>query len=263
MILTCPECATRYVVNPVNLRPNGRRVRCAKCSHTWFEDAPPPDPNEVPEPAPKPAPPPPSHAAEPTGGEAVEAPRPRDRVVRSGSRTAPRANLPALPRQREHGPVLGWIGLVLFVTIVVGGVLAFPKPLIAAWPDMIKLYAALGMDPYASPRSRTPIRAPAMPPLEERLVFRNLEPAQMFVDGVLTLNIKGQVHNIGAATEDLPIIRVTLLDGRGQDIKTWKVTADELRLSSGASTTFATQIPNPPPEAQDIRVTFDLPAGNR
>lgn len=252
MILTCPECATRYVVNPVNLRPSGRRVRCAKCSHTWFEDPPAADPDEV------------SGAAPSTAdAEQPSAPQPEERSRRRESRPGNRTNLPALPRTRNHGPVLGWIALVLFVTTVVGGVLAFPKPLIAAWPDMAKLYAVLGMDPHAQPKPHSPTRAPAQPPLEQRLSFLDLASSQLFVDGVLTLSIKGQVHNASATPEDLPIIKVVLLDGSGRDIKTWTVAADQPRLMPGASTAFETQLPNPPPDAQDIRVTFDLPADNR
>lgn len=40
MILTCPECKARYVVKPSALLPRGRTVRCAKCSHSWFQDKP-------------------------------------------------------------------------------------------------------------------------------------------------------------------------------------------------------------------------------
>lgn len=37
MIITCPECTTRFMIADQALGDNGRTVRCSKCSHTWFQ----------------------------------------------------------------------------------------------------------------------------------------------------------------------------------------------------------------------------------
>jgi predicted Zn finger-like uncharacterized protein len=39
MILTCPNCATQYVVKDGAIPPQGRQVRCASCKHSWHQDA--------------------------------------------------------------------------------------------------------------------------------------------------------------------------------------------------------------------------------
>ncbi len=43
MILTCPECSTKYVVKDGAIPDGGRQVRCAACKHSWHQD---PDPAE-------------------------------------------------------------------------------------------------------------------------------------------------------------------------------------------------------------------------
>src|SRR5208283_2661005 len=44
MILTCPECSTRYQTDAALFAPPGRKVKCAKCAHVWLQAAPPPEP---------------------------------------------------------------------------------------------------------------------------------------------------------------------------------------------------------------------------
>ena len=91
MILNCPACGTRYLIDPAVLGARGRHVRCARCSESWHQ--------RPPEDMPKPLPPPPI------------APDPLPR----------RANLPAIrvPARRSAAPA--WIALVLiFATL--GGV---------------------------------------------------------------------------------------------------------------------------------------------
>jgi predicted Zn finger-like uncharacterized protein len=38
MILTCPECGTRYAVKDGAIPDGGRQVRCASCKHSWHQD---------------------------------------------------------------------------------------------------------------------------------------------------------------------------------------------------------------------------------
>lgn len=44
MILTCPECSTKYVVKDGAIPAGGRQVRCAACKASWHQD---PEPAEA------------------------------------------------------------------------------------------------------------------------------------------------------------------------------------------------------------------------
>ena len=39
MILTCPSCGTQYAVKDGAIPPEGRKVRCAACGHSWHQSA--------------------------------------------------------------------------------------------------------------------------------------------------------------------------------------------------------------------------------
>jgi predicted Zn finger-like uncharacterized protein len=109
MKLTCPACATRYLVDPRALGAAGRKVRCARCKHVWF--AAPPEgaiPVGLVEPAP------------------LQAPPARDPPP-------PRFQLPAVPPPRRPAwLVAGWAGLAAAVLLAVAVLAAFQDTLFIA-----------------------------------------------------------------------------------------------------------------------------------
>ena len=37
MLISCSACNSKYLVNSADLKPKGKKVKCAKCSNTWFQ----------------------------------------------------------------------------------------------------------------------------------------------------------------------------------------------------------------------------------
>ena len=125
MILGCPECHTRFAIDAQALRPDGRRVKCGKCEHVWFEEPPPPS------------------VTEPLSVTPLEP----DELS-----SIPTPNLPAITAadQRQTAGA-AWI-LVCFLLAVISALGWFGRGSIAfAWPPAEVIYASVGIDAFPPP----------------------------------------------------------------------------------------------------------------
>ena len=117
MILTCPSCATRYLIDPAALGETGRMVRCARCSHSWTERPPVDMPKQV------------------------DVLPPPERVTP----LPPGSNLPALNNAPRRQGWIEWVALVLVIAgIGASGYFARDK-IIETWPEAALIYARLGL----------------------------------------------------------------------------------------------------------------------
>lgn len=270
MILTCPECKSRYVVNPTALMPSGRTVRCAKCSHNWFENKPEEDveivaPEEA-EPAADPkaeaakedtvdknkSPDQQKEPAKPDEGGAdfdfpINNPKKRRRPVPKGS------NLPALQNQKYGSSKLGWVSLLVFVTALVSLFLIMQETISDKWPVSKKLYYAIGLD------GRDVAEPPAEPelvPISERLKISGLAPRRETINNVSNLVIAGTVENISDENQTIPDLRVRLLDENRSVVREWSFSIEPSSLNPSETVDFQSSLPSPPPQARDISVIF-------
>jgi predicted Zn finger-like uncharacterized protein len=120
MIVTCPSCSTRYLVDPRALGSSGRTVRCANCANTWHQ-----------EPA----------ADLPRTLEVV----PDEFEPRPGP---PRYPPPALPPRRRPWAMIALAAAAVVLLIGVAGVLARDS-VMARWPGSTRLYATVGLGAVA------------------------------------------------------------------------------------------------------------------
>jgi len=118
MIVTCPACTTRYLVDPRALGDAGRVVRCANCSKTWHQTPP------------------------------EDLPRQLDiaPVDVLPNFITGRPQLPALARRRRLSPatVASAVLVLVLVSAAIAGIAA-REEVVAAWPPATRLYSMIGL----------------------------------------------------------------------------------------------------------------------
>jgi predicted Zn finger-like uncharacterized protein len=233
MILTCPECTTRYQTDASQFAPDGRKVRCAKCGHVWHQAAPAPEPEAGLEDE---AAAPPEPEAEPVVTPKREAFAPSPRVEAAPARSRFAARPPVLARL---GLVAGWAALALIVLGVGWSGMHYRKSIASLWPQSSSLYAAVGM----------------------RVNTRGLEfhdrTAHFETDGQQdVLVITGHLLNTTSRELSVPQIRVSLMDAGKRELYHWSFSAGVQTLHPGQLATFHTQLPSPPAAARDIELRF-------
>lgn len=246
--------------------PRGRTVRCAKCSHSWFENKP-EEGVEIVQPTPveiqetnegeenesdqaETAPENQTDSPTPDSGVTdfpINQPKKRPRPVPKGS------NLPALQNQKYGSSKMGWISLVIFVTAIISSFLIFQNAIVSSWPATNKLYTAIGLNEKSvTPDQQTPVSLP----IGELLIVGGLEPRIEQVNNVPNLFIKGYIENISGEMQSIPSLIATLKDASGQDLRNWNFAASASVINAEEQVAFETSLPNPPSQARDISVTI-------
>ena len=222
MILTCPECATRYSVADNSVGPEGRTVRCTSCGLTWRAEREAPLELDI-----GPAPP----APEPTPV--------------TGSDDLPRAFRERITAQKQgrqaarSGLALGGAaaGFLLAITSVVLG----RNDVVAVWPKAASAYAGLGLSVNSV-----------------GLVIEG-RPAQIgWENGRPTVLISGTLRNIRKRPVTSPPLRVTLLDKTGREVGVRVFEIANAELPAGGARSFVVKVQNPPESVYDFEATFEL-----
>lgn len=239
MIITCPSCATRYTVEASGFLPAGRKVRCAKCGHSWHQapeeaddiawsDAPAQDRrDEGGEDAPPP--PPPAPRKKQSGRPAAE---------NDGEETAVRRT-PVKPRKSGALVAAGWILLIAFVGGTAFGVAAYQAEIVKFWPATQTLYAAFNE-----------------PDGLDKMAFKNVTYKYEFEDGLPVLAIRGEIVNEGGERVMLRPVQVDLRGEAREQLYHWTFRVPETALGPSESAEFVTRLSSPPLEARDLVIRF-------
>lgn len=249
MILTCPECRTRYLVPDSAIGPVGRTVRCASCKHSWFQQ---PAPLDLESPVPPTAAAP---AADPSDPLPAAAAPPQAPPLPEIERTAPAAadSIPAAteaeavdydafahepPFRPRRNPLRRWtIAAAAAAVLMIGGIGAiqyFGTPGIAAW---------LG---FGTAEADVPLllEFPTKPERREQPSGNEL------------FTVSGRIVNPTDAPQMVPDILAELRDASGRVVYGWRIVPPVRRLPPKGTAEFDSAEMDVPKSAQKLTVSF-------
>ncbi|WP_374345707.1 DUF3426 domain-containing protein [Phenylobacterium sp.] len=240
MILTCPECATSYFVDDSKIPAEGRKVKCASCSHRWFVD-----PVDV--------------LTRGLGDEAKDEddgpylqerePQPElDAEQIAEVKDLPGEELPKVFRAKAaderklreaaaNGIV--WAGMTAALAILIALAVVFRVDVVRVFPHAAGAYAGVGL----------PVNSLG-------LVIEGVKAEPALQDGHAALSISGMIRNIEDREIEAPPLRISLINKSGRRITTKIAQPADARVPPGETRHFAMTILDPPTVASELEVAF-------
>lgn len=267
MLITCPSCASEYVIDPAHLRPSGRTVRCASCRTTFFAQAEAEtdeliyDMPDEPEPGAVDTLPGqadvdaafagldgPDEDDGPASGARAERDAKADLVVDAQSRRArPSAAAAAQALSARGAGLLAGLGGRLraapLVALIAAAALAYGllarESVVRAAPEMARIYGLVGLE--------VNLRGLSI----ERVVSTRFEE-----DGSRVLAVEGVVSNVAGGPRPVPDLAFSLRDETSTSLYSWTIEPPRDRLDPGESAPFRARLVAPPAEARQVSVRF-------
>jgi predicted Zn finger-like uncharacterized protein len=219
MILICPLCESRYLIAAHLFADGPRRVRCARCTHSWQVVL----DGIVVEPPPDLAPPPESVAAVPEGS--------------------------ALPAVMPTG---SWLARIPTQYLVLAGIFAFilfwlimgRVTLAKEWPFLEAFYEKIGLTIYHA---------------GDGLSIVNVRSEQHYEEGLMKLVIEGKIANRTRDRQKIPAILASAVGSDGDVMQSWQIDPPTATLSPGETVSFSSSIKSPKGTIVQINLNFVEP----
>lgn len=258
MIITCPNCHTRYKVASDALSAAGRQVQCAACAELWYATASFPTPS-----APDLEPSRDELAFRADGDGFSDEEDLLDEALLSANPTAVppahpepapldragnRARIEALARRRNG--MLAKLPIARFrrtfrvaVAVTLVAILALAvlarTEIVATFPQLDGLYRLVGLGTNVV-----------------GLDFTDINTLRTTRDGTSVIIVNAKISNITNHVAYVPSVLVSLLDEAGRVIYEWTVTPAARNILPGDVLAIDTQLTAPPQGVTDIRLSF-------
>ncbi len=131
------------------------------------------------------------------------------------------------------------VGAVILALMVISGV-AFRENIVRAFPDMAGIYSSVGLGVNVF-----------------GLEFSAVQTLISLKNGMEVMDISAAIGSVSSRQVTVPQIIVTLLDGDGNSLYEWSVTARAAIMLPGEVIEMKTQLTSPPAQTKTVRLTFE------
>jgi predicted Zn finger-like uncharacterized protein len=238
MILTCPDCATRYFVEDERLGEAGRSVRCGACGVKWTAKA--EAPLEL--------------TQSPDLGALAQEPRAATEPA-AELRDLPADELPKVFRGRAQtkekvreaaASGVVWAGLVAGFALIIGIAVLLRQDISTLWPRAAAVYAMAGM----------PVNVVGL-----NIEDQHAQPA--LKDGHAVLSVSGALRNVRDRAVAAPPLRISILDAGGRTLAVKIADPGGALIPPGEARHFLVDVVDPPQGAANVEIAFVLGAAKR
>lgn len=260
MIITCPNCQTKYQVTYEAIGSAGRKVQCANCQQSWQQT---PPEALAPEPAPE------SDKLFDTiaedaldevmqAEERAAAERQERRQVQDEQERAKKRRTTDAAELRKRQQAFSRRQTAMFsrlpmarmrrtaraiATVLLVGLLSFGfflrVPIVERYPDLAGVYASIGLGVNVV-----------------GLELSHLQSSRLMSEGKEALVVSAQIVGLLPNPIAVPPVLVSLLDSQDRTVYEWIVAPRVRDLMAGERATFDTRLSLPPSEAVRVRLSF-------
>lgn len=223
MIVSCPNCATRYTLSESSVGVNGRKVKCAKCGHIWWQRA---------------------VETDLFAADLSDAPteiRPSSPMGGKGKTKGGNSKKPSAFSRPDKRTIIGLAGLSVVVAGIAVGAFFARDQIVHRWPPAALLFETVGV----------PVEPPGA-----GLQLQNVRSEQKIEGGATRLVLQGQIVNLSTVERSVPRLRAVSLGADRKPLQTWLMDPSAERLKPGDVATFLHTQPDPGPVAE-VTITLD------
>ena len=227
MIITCPQCETRYTTDAASFPASGRKVRCSRCAHVWHQAAPEPElilSTEAP---------PPAAASEPAAPTAA-----RD-FAATRVTVVPRTKAPRRSWAERLGLIAGWTGLAAVLVLIGWMGLRFRHEIETLWPQTSALYATFGIKVNSS-----------------AIEINDVTYRHETENGQPVLEVSARLVNVSSHEATVPAVRVALTDLEQRKLLDVTKNPPLHKLGVGQTVGFSFRLTRLPPGTNHLELHF-------